>query len=191
MRATLERLFPSLPDAVMAQLCALVQRRTVGKGSALLCQGEVWDKAFVIERGLLRMAFTRRDGREFNKSFHHEDMLLCPITEAMVREGSLFSIHTVEPCELLQIPARELRACLGKVGAWEPLRTRLLERLVSQKLQREYHLLAMDGRTRYAHFCRTTPQLAARVPLTHLATYLGITDVSLSRIRRTARPAPN
>ena len=189
MRASLERLFPGLTDGVMTRLCSLVQRRSVGKNTALLRQGEVWDKAFIIEQGMLRMAFTRRDGREFNKSFHYEGMLVCPITEAMTRKGSLFSIHTVEPCELLQAPATQLRECLDAAGAWEPLRTHLLERLVTQKLEREYHLLAMDGRTRYSHFCRTAPQLAARVPLAHLATYLGITDVSLSRIRRSVKPA--
>lgn len=105
MTTTPERIFPSLPASAIASLHMFLQPRQVAKGVALLRQGELWDKAFIIERGLLRMAFTRRDGREFNKSFHFEGMLVCPITDAMVHQPSLFSIHTVEPCLLLQAAA--------------------------------------------------------------------------------------
>ena len=72
-------------------------------------------------------------------------------------------------------------------GVWPPLQRELLERLLTGKLQREHDLLALDGRRRYEAFCQRFPALAERVPLVHLATYLGLTDVSLSRLRR--RPA--
>jgi CRP-like cAMP-binding protein len=188
LRATLVRAFPPLPEAVLTALAAAFRPQPMARNQTLLAQGALWDTATVIHSGLVRMVFTRRDGRAFNKSFHYEGMLMCPITDAMVQQPSLFSIVTVEPCVLLQAPAARLREVLGACAAWEPLRTRLLERLLTRKLEREYNLLAMDGRSRYAHFCRTEPQLAARVPLAQLATYLGITDVSLSRIRRDDKP---
>lgn len=186
---TLAHAFAAMPAGVQRELQALFTPRVVRRGQPVLQQGERWDKAFVIHSGLLRMSFTRRDGREFNKSFHSEGMLVCPITDAMVQQASLFAIHAVQTCTVLQASAEAMRACLDRHGAWEPLRTLLLERLVTHKLEREYHLLVMDGRTRYDHFCRTAPQLADRIPLAQLATYLGITDVSLSRIRR-ARTKP-
>ncbi|MEZ5535579.1 MAG: hypothetical protein R3F02_08130 [Thiolinea sp.] len=57
-------------------------------------------------------------------------------------------------------------------------------RLLDSKLQREHDLLALNSSQRYQKFCENSPGLAQRIPLTHLATYLGITDVSLSRLRR-------
>ena len=69
-------------------------------------------------------------------------------------------------------------------GLWEPLRAELLGILLERKSQRELDLQTLDGRARYQKFCQKHPGLAARVPLVHLASYLGITDVSLSRIRR-------
>ena len=75
---------------------------------------------------------------------------------------------------------------LGAHAQWEPLCTELLARLVSHKLQREHDLLTLDALRRYAAFVAREPQLAERVPLLHLASYLGITDVSLSHIRRAA-----
>ena len=85
MRATFERLFPSLPDATLTQLCALVLRPSVGKNSALMRQGELWDKAFIIESGILRMAFTRRDGRELNQNVRHAAIFTLFFGGAVVR----------------------------------------------------------------------------------------------------------
>jgi hypothetical protein len=67
---------------------------------------------------------------------------------------------------------------------WEPLRAELRGRLLDQKLRREHDLLTLNGSSRYRQLCEDSPQLAARIPLVHLASYLGLTDVSLSRIRR-------
>lgn len=59
-----------------------------------------------------------------------------------------------------------------------------MERLLTHKLQREHDLLALDAKARNEQFCAHAPGLANRIPRTHLASYLGMTDVSLSRFRR-------
>ena len=66
---------------------------------------------------------------------------------------------------------------------WLHIQREMLSRLLDGKLQREHDLLALNAKQRYEKFCRTQPTLAERVPLLHLATYLGMTDVSLSRLR--------
>ncbi len=86
-------------------------------------------------------------------------MLVCAITEMMVREPSLFSIHAVQACTVLQASAEALR---------------------------EYLLLAMDGRSRYAHFCRTAPHLADRVPLAQLVTYATVQSLFNRNVRHAA-----
>jgi CRP-like cAMP-binding protein len=173
-------------QAVDAVLPLFVARRW-GKADTLLRQGDVWGHAYFIEEGLLRMHFIRRDGKEFNKRFHAEGALVCPLTRAMEEGASLFALTAVERSLVWQAPSGDFRSALGALGAWEPLRGVLLERLVTHKLQREHDLLAYDGRTRYEQLCARDPALAHRVPLAQLATYLGLTDVSLSRIRRQQR----
>jgi CRP-like cAMP-binding protein len=144
----------------------------------------VWQHALLIERGALRLYFLRRDGREFNKNFYLDGALICPLTPAMWGEPSLFGIASLEGGYLWRADAAAWRALLERHGAWAPLQRELLAKLVTHKLQREHDLLALDGRSRYAAFCRRHPALAARIPLGQLASYLGLTDVSLSRIRR-------
>jgi CRP-like cAMP-binding protein len=145
----------------------------------------------LLERGLLRLHFVQSDGREFNKSFYAHGALICPLTESMRGAPSLFAISSCEEGLLWRADAAEWRAALEAAGAWAPLRAELLARLVTHKLQREHDLLTMGGRERYLDFCRRQPAVAERVPLRHLASYLGLTDVQLSRIRRSLRARLN
>lgn len=181
LAATLAQWLPALPPDGLA---ALFQPVALDKGGVLLRQGDVWRHVLWIERGALRLYFTRRDGREFNKNFYLDDALLCPLTPAMWNAPSLFEIGAIEPARVWRADAAAWRHALDGTGHWVALRTELLARLVSHKLQREHDLLTLDARRRYAAFVAREPLLAERVPLLHLASYLGITDVSLSRIRR-------
>lgn len=186
--AALRAVGSDLPAAGAAELAQAFQPRVLDRGAALLRPGEPWRAAVLIGQGLVRMHFLRRDGREFNKNFFAEGALVCPITPAMWDAPSLFGMSCIERTQLWQADAGQLRQLLQRHGAWEPLQRALLVRLLDGKLQREHDLLALDGRQRYQAFCLKFPGLAARVPLGHLATYLGMTDVSLSRLRRGWRP---
>ena len=190
LQCALGQVLPALTATALADLAGDFTPLPLDKGQPLLRQGEVWRHALWLERGALRLYFTRRDGREFNKNFYLEGALLCPLTPAMWDAPSLFEIGALEPGRVWRADAGAWRARLDALGAWAPLRTELLARLVSHKLQREHELLTLDARRRYAAFRTREPRLAERIPLLHLASYLGITDVSLSRIRRGADGEP-
>ena len=174
----------AVPLAAAAELATAFSPQTLARNAPLLRPGEAWSAALVIQTGLVRMHFLRRDGREFNKNFFAEGALICPLTPAMWDAPSLFGISSIEPTTLWRCDARVLRDTLDRHALWAPLQRELLMRLLTGKLQREHDLLALDGRQRYQAFCQRFPHLATRVPLLHLATYLGLTDVSLSRLRR-------
>lgn len=174
----------ALGEEAATAAAPLFRRGRFARHHRLLAQGERWDEALLVEAGLLRLYFLCPDGREFNKNFYAEGALLCPLTPSMWQEPSLFGIATLEPATVWRAPAGPLREALALAGHWERLRAEWLGRLVTHKLQRESDLLTLDGRSRYLAFCRQHPTIAARVPLVHLASYLGMTDVYLSRLRR-------
>ena len=184
---SLQHILPDMPLQMVTDLLPHFRAHQRERFAPLLNQGEVWQSVDLIESGLVRMYFLRRDGREFNKSFFAEHSILCPLTPSMWQAPSLFGIACVEPLKFWRCDSQVFRDILYQHGQWLPFQNILLSHLLTAKLQREHDLLALDGRRRYEAFCAQFPTLAQRIPLGHLATYLGLTDVSLSRLRRQQR----
>ncbi len=189
LRALIDTVLRTKDPQILLSIVPQFQARTHAKGETLLHQGEVWDKAFFIARGMIRMHAIDRDGKDFSTSFWAEGTMVFPITADMEQRPVQFNISALEDSVVWHAPLSDLRANLEHRGLWEPLRAELLGTLVNRKSQRELDLLTLDGKARYQKLCQLEPGLAARVPLVHLASYLGLTDVSLSRIRRQLKDA--
>jgi len=183
LSASLQPIHSSIPESVIEELGKLFYLKAYQRGEPVLIQGEYWSKALVIESGLVRMHFLRKDGREFNKNFFTENSLMCPLTPTMQTAPSLFGITCIEASTIWQCNIDSFKERFDP-NDWEQIQRTLLMRLLDSKLKREHDLLALDARQRYQNLCVTQPHFAERVPLAHLATYLGVTDVSLSRLRR-------
>lgn len=179
--------FHSLGIEPAPELLRLFVPKIVPKAGVVLRAGEVWRDAWAVEAGIVRMYFLSKDGREFNKSFHLENSFVLPITPSMQSEPSLFYVSAIEATTLWTAPAAEVTNELRKLGQWTMVQNHLLIQLLTGKLAREHDLLSLDATRRYQKLCAEHPELVLRVPVRMLATYLGITDVSLSRIRRQVR----
>ncbi len=191
VRALMDRIKQTQDTQLLQSVVPQFQARSHAKGETLLHQGSVWHHAFFVERGLIRVHTVGSDGRDFSSSFWAEGSMVFPITADMEVRPAPFSISALEDCRVWQAPLSDLRTGLASKGLWEPVRAEMLGTLVNRKSQRELDLLALDGTARYQKLCLQEPGLAARVPLVHLASYLGLTDVSLSRIRRQLKDASN
>ena len=142
---TLNAIVPEIGTRAVDALAPGFTATELARGASLLSQGERWRWALLIERGLVRMHFVRRDGREFNKNFFAEGALICPITPAMWTAPSLFGITCIEATRVWRCEEAQFRAVLQAHGAWQALQRELLERLLSCKRQREHGLLALDA----------------------------------------------
>jgi CRP-like cAMP-binding protein len=71
------------------------------------------------------------------------------------------------------------------IAAWDEIMSKIISKALVEKLSRISMMMAEDATQRYLNFFNRFPKLANRIPLAHLASYLGITQSSLSRIRRT------
>lgn len=174
---------PFLTAETLAVLKPSFRLKHYQRGEVLLRQNERWQQVYLIETGLIRLYFLRPDGKEFNKNFYREHQLIGPLTPTMQQQTSLFGMSCLENCSLWQCPAKQLISILSTQQVWTQLQSHFLSKLVDHKLQREHDLLSLTAKERYQAFCEREPELAKRVPLVQLASYLGITDVSLSRLR--------
>jgi CRP-like cAMP-binding protein len=153
-------------------------------GEHLVQAGEVVGNLFFITTGLARFYYVNADGREFNKSFSGAGQVVSSLSSLAVGEPSPFFVQALSPLVALSIRYGDLLALTARFPEWSALRVILLERLVIGRERREADLLLLSATERYRKFNAEFPGLAGSIPNYHIASYLGITEVALSRIRR-------
>lgn len=170
------------PGAVAAGL-RLCHVRTLKRGEYLLRGGEPATLVGVLVSGLLREHFLTKNGVERTKSFILPLQLTGSLADLLSGRPSRSFIVAEESSRVLLGPYAELRALEASWPAWSLMARRSLEHLLLYKAEREYEFLCMDAEERYAAFVARHPDLEARVKASHIASFLGMTSVHLSRLR--------
>ncbi|MET3493120.1 Crp/Fnr family transcriptional regulator [Variovorax boronicumulans] len=180
---TLSRRFPELESAALATLAGQAHRVALDANATLLAAGAPWQHAFWVEQGLLRLFYIDSEGRESNKNFHAEDAFIWPVTDVLRREPAAFFIAALGPATVWCLPYAALDSSVARLPSWTALQLHALAGLLDDKMRREQVFLQCTARERYEALLRERPEWVRRIPLRHLASYLGMTDVSLSRLR--------
>ncbi len=183
VREHLQGLLGPLPPQAR-QLCAAATHLRQDKAGALLREGERWQSLWWVARGALRLYYLTRDGQASNKNFYLDGAMFWPITPHLATEPVAFWVEAMEGSEVWAIPWTDWQAATKDFAPWQALERRVLAYLLQDKMQREQHFLQQSATQRYQALRTTHADWAERIPLRHLASYLGITDVALSRIRR-------
>jgi CRP-like cAMP-binding protein len=154
----------------------------IAKGTCVVRAGDPVDLAYYCVRGLFRLYYLLPDGREYNKGFAMEYDFITSYGAMISREASYFSIEAMEDAVVIEIPYSLLEGLVDRSHSWERFVRRSVEALYIKKEERERQLLLLSARERYEQFLLKYPGLDARLPQYHIASYLGITPVSLSRL---------
>lgn len=146
--------------------------------------GDTGAYVYFICNGLVRFYYITDEGKEHNKSFSSEGEFAGAIQYSEQPEPCRFYIQALEPTSALAISLAGLSSLYKSSLAWANLGRLYMETLVVRKTDREASFLLDSAQSRYVTFIRSYPALVKRLPLYHVASYLGITDVALSRVRR-------
>lgn len=172
-----------LPTDLAAQ-ASTTHRQSLASGEALLRAGDLWSHLWWVEQGSFRLYYLDRQGRAANKNFYLEGAMLWPITPALAQAPSQFWVEAMEPSQVWKLPWVGWQTAAHTFEPWQRLERQVLARLLEDKMSREQQFLQHTTTERYQALLSAHPDWAQRIPLRHLASYLGITDVALSRIRR-------
>lgn len=162
------------------------------RGRILIRQGQVSPVLFLLQRGVVKLAYQTAAGNEWIKSFIVDAGLFAANDPWSADAPSRFTAECLEPCDIVHLPlawaaaqiASEPRLLAAYAGfsAWVRRRKEL----------REEALLCDSAEERYRTFLATMPDLARRLRQGDIARFMGITPIALSRIKRriaTTRPA--
>jgi CRP-like cAMP-binding protein len=174
----------SVPEGEWEYLVPHLVERIFEKNDYLVSAGDVANNFYFIIEGLVRFFYSTKDGKEFNKHFAMENGFAGSFHSLVLQEPCGFFIQALERTNTLVLPNQLLRELYERHPCWERLGRRNAENLVLIKEAREKELLLDSLEIRYRRFLKEYPGLAERIPQYHIASYLGVTDVALSRIRR-------
>lgn len=157
------------------------------KGDLLIRQGEPAPTLFFLATGLTRYVSVSPDGKEFTQSFIASPSV-AGSTRAMVHQTpALFSIEALSDCICLEFEWQTFFQQMKSYPGFLETYAHLLESLFIGKEERENAFVQQSAEQRYLHFIHRNAELVDKIPLQHIASYIGITPVALSRIRKKLR----
>lgn len=172
------RLTPESRDA----LSAIARVKEVGKGTLLVREGSVCPYVYYIERGLTR-TFYDKEGKDITDWISMDGDFAVSIVSFLTGMPDRRGIETLEPCLLYAFHHDDLERLYDRYHPLERLGRMLVSQGLIQMQQRFDALHFATARERYARLLAEKPDLLLRVPLGILASFLGITQETLSRIR--------
>lgn len=173
----------ALTDEQFESVRSTIQERTVAKGTVLLRQEEICSEVYFVSTGLLRSYTVDDNGREHIIQFAPEDSWMSDRNSFLFGEPSLIFIDAIEDSQLVVL-TREFFNQVSSFVNFNTFNTRALHNLVRLQQHRISLLIGASAETRYMDFIERYPSLTLRVPQWMIASYLGITPESLSRVRR-------
>ena len=165
--------FLSLPE---------ITELSVPPKTILLEEGKVADRMYLIRKGCLRLFFNN-EGRDITFQFFFEGDFVASFDSLYQRTPSLFSLESIEPAELSVMKREDFFRSLGQKPA--------LRQIYEEKIIERFHVyqrlflsrIKNTPQQRYEELLKEHPSIIQRIPQHYIASYLGITSVSLSRIR--------
>jgi CRP-like cAMP-binding protein len=179
IRALLREL--GVTDRVLEPHLELVEAR---RQTVLARPGDDPNCSGVVISGLVREYYVLADGTERTRAFALEKDAFGSLADALLKRPARVFVRAETATRAVRFSWQTIEQLAQSSLEWERLKARVIERLYLRKSAREYELLALDAMERYQALLAQHPRLVAQVAQQHIASYLGITPVHLSRLRR-------
>lgn len=181
VREAIRNIYP-FSDEELAVIQALAKPVSLSKGKDLLEEGTKCNTIYLVESGSLR-SYYNNDGVDVTLSFTFEDQFTTSFTAYVNREDSKLTIQAMEETVVWALHNRSYPKQEDAQNGYSTFIRRLAIRILSAT-EEHYLMMRINAPAgRYAYILKNKPELLQRVPLGFLASYIGITRETLSRIR--------
>lgn len=161
-----------------------LERKSFKKGEILLRQGESCHHTFFVAKGLLRAYTIDENGKEHVLQFAPENWLISDRSSVLFDEVSEQFIDAVEDSEVILIETGFFEKLSEVSHGFQKFNMYALNNHIRHLHKRINLLISASAEVRYMDFIRLYPDILLRVPQWMIASYLGITPESLSRVRK-------
>jgi len=174
---------PEISDKNWESLKKVLTVRRYQKGESLLKTGELCQSIFFIESGFCRAVY-HHEGQELNTNFYFENELATNIRSLKQGKGSEYAILAEEDLEAIIFDKDRLYELFSRSSEIDAMGRKLMEGVLARQ-EEQAKLFQFDtAQKRYDYMIKIQPQVIERVPLEHIASYLGISLDTLLRIHQ-------
>lgn len=172
-----------LPSREFAYLETRLSLRRLERGEFLTRAGEVAKHVGFVVSGLFRKVHVTPRGKTIVRGFGGPRAIVGAYVSLLTGEPSYLSVEALSDSELLVLPWSELETLYARHRCFQTIGRRLAELTLLEREARAHELLTLSAAERYVRFRETHRELLPQLRSYDIASYLGITPVSLSRLR--------
>jgi CRP-like cAMP-binding protein len=181
------RQLADIPAAEWAYFARRLTWLELAPAEALSEAGVVADRLGFVARGLIRKLHLSERGKRVVRGFGGPGSVVGAYASLLTRQPSHLRVEALEPTGLFVLHWSEIDALYARHVCWQIVGRRLAEANLVERELRAHELLTASATERYRRFCETHRELLPRLRDYDIASYLGITPVSLSRLRARRR----
>ncbi len=168
---------------LLADIQKIKINESLAKHHLLHREGTICNHLFIVEQGMVR-SFYYKDGKDITAHFEMENGLITAIDSFFQRKPSRYNIELLEDSVIGFISSADLANLLKEKPHYEKYMRMQIEQIYIDLVDRIENLLFHSAKERYDNLIANQPLLLQRVNLNHIASFLGITQETLSRIRK-------
>ncbi len=175
---------PLISESELEKISAFHHPVQFRKNEFLMKEGEVADEYYILTEGLVRAFVHDYDNNEITTEFFVEkDIVIIP-SSLFQKNPSEENLQAVTDCQLLKIQYDDFQHLFHEIEGFREWGRMWFSYQVFSMKQRSLNVITKTASERYLKLMKEKPQIIRFAPLKQIASYLGITDTSLSRIRR-------
>ncbi len=176
--------FPFFLDEELDEIFRAHQKVTFRKGELILREGKTANEYFILENGLARSFVNDFNGNEVTTNFFTENEIIIEVSSLFQRIPSQENIVCITGCECWKLDFETFQELFHKMPNMREWGRAWMSQQLFLGKQRSVEMFTQSATRRYLNLLEQKPQVARYAPLKQIASYLGITDTSLSRIRK-------
>jgi len=161
-----------------------IERAEVKKGDLFLKQGQKCDYFYYIMSGLMRIYYYDLEGNQITHWFSSQDMMITSPDSFFQGNENILNFEALEDCTLLLVTKEHLKIASKNIPGFNTVYQKLIVDFTIKLSRRIMSMNTESAEHRYLNLIKEYPSIFQRTKLSHIASYLGITIQSLSRIRK-------
>ena len=166
------------------EIASQFSEKTISKNQFFLTEGKIANEYLFLQNGFIRSFAYDTEGNDITTNFYSDNQVVFEVSSFFNRTPSKENIQAVTDCQGWYITYDQLNHLFHSLPQFRDFGRSILVKGFSALKTRMLSTITETAEERYSRLLQTNPEIFQYAPLKHIASYLGITDSSLSRIRK-------